>query len=126
VVLVLDLLILALLVLIILILGISVFFLLKQNRFLKERLEELIFKKISQSVKYGKLTEQFIPFTKDFPFNSEKFRFLGTPIDGMAFEDEKIIFCEFKTGSSNLSSLQQKIKNLVKEKKVEWFEFKMR
>ncbi|MBI2598192.1 MAG: endonuclease [Candidatus Diapherotrites archaeon] len=107
-------------------LALTVFFLLRQNQLLKHRLEEVLFKKTSQSVKYGKLTEQFIPFTKEFPFDSANFRFIGEPIDGLAFEDGKIFFCEFKASDSMLSTKQQKIKKLVEEKKVEWFEFRLR
>jgi len=68
------------------------------------------------------MTEQFIPFTKGFPFTSENFRFLGSPIDGVAFEDDRIVFAEFKAASSTLSQKQRRIKELVEQKKVEWFE----
>lgn len=117
---------LPILILIILVLFVIVFFLLKKIKSIKENLQEIIFQKSSQSVKYGKLTEQFIPFTEDFPFNSANFRFIGTPIDGIVFDEDQIFFCEFKTASSQLSSKQKIIKDLVKEKKVKWFEFKMR
>ena len=98
----------------------------RQNQALSEKLELLSFQKTSQSVKYGKLTEQFIPFTQEFPFNPSSFRFIGTPIDGIAFGEDKLFFCEFKTASSNLSFEQRRIKKLVDEKKVEWFDFKLR
>ena len=93
---------------------------------LSKQIDELAFSKASQSVKYGKLTEQFIPFTKDFPFDSNNFRFIGTPVDGIAFSDDELVFCEFKTASSNLSPKQKNIKRLVEEKKVRWFEYKVR
>lgn len=99
-----------------------VFLLLSRLSSLERAFEDLKFSKASQSVKYGKMTEQFLPFTKDFPFNAENFRFLGSPIDGVAFEENKIVFVEFKAGSSKLSSKQERIKELVKRKKVEWFE----
>ncbi|HZX20275.1 MAG TPA: Holliday junction resolvase-like protein [archaeon] len=103
-----------------------VFFLISRMKILEQNFDELKFQKSSQSVKYGKLTEQFIPFTKDFPFNSENFRFIGTPIDGIVFDEDKIIFAEFKTASSQLSAKQKNIKDLVQNKKVEWFEYKMK
>ncbi|MEK6941681.1 MAG: Holliday junction resolvase-like protein [archaeon] len=109
-----------------LLLVLTVFFLFRQNRDLNERLKSLSFQKASQSVKYGKLTEQFIPFTEEFPFSPSSFRFIGTPIDGVAFADGKIFFCEFKAASSNLSFEQRRIKKLVEEKKVEWFDFRLR
>jgi predicted Holliday junction resolvase-like endonuclease len=92
---------------------------------LLQKLSSLQSSKKSLSTKYGQLTEQFIPFVKNLPFNPKNFRFLGEPIDGIAFEDSKIIFAEFKVGSSKLSEKQNNIKNLVLNKKVEWFEHRM-
>lgn len=107
-------------------LGLIVFFLFSRLSFLERRFEALKFQKFSQSVKYGKMTEQFIPFTKDFPFNPDNFRFLGNPIDGVVFEEDKIVFAEFKTASSQLSQKQRNIRDLVKDKKIEWFEYKLK
>ena len=99
-----------------------VFYLLSRLGAMERTLSDLQFSKQSQSVKYGKMTEQFIPFTKDFPFNSEDFRFLGNPIDGIVFSEDKIVFAEFKAASSQLSPKQRRIKELVEQKKIEWFE----
>ena len=103
-----------------------VLFLLSRLASLESRLQELAFSKQSQSVKYGKLTEQFIPFTKESPFSPENFRFLGNPIDGIVFEEDKIVFAEFKAASSQLSEKQKRIKELVEKKRVEWFEQKIK
>ncbi len=89
---------------------------------IKEKFDALSFSKKSQSVKYGKLTEQWIPFSKEFPFDASSFRFLGNPVDGIAFNEDSVIFCEFKSNKSTLSEKQKKIKKLIQEKKVEWFE----
>ncbi|MBU2100005.1 hypothetical protein KKG83_08045 [Candidatus Micrarchaeota archaeon] len=101
------------------------FFFSKYNE-LKEELAELSFSKKSQSVKYGKLTEQWIPFSKEFPFDSASFRFLGNPIDGIAFNENSIVFCEFKSNTSVLSEKQKKIRKLVQEKKIEWLEMHLK
>jgi len=93
---------------------------------LERALGDLQFSKASQSVKYGKMTEHFIPFTKEFPFEPENFRFLGNPIDGVVFEEDKIIFAEFKASGSQLSSKQKRIKDLVEQKKVEWYEHRVK
>ena len=103
----------------------AVIFLITKVLSLQRELSELVFKKSSQAVKYGKLTEQFIPFSETFPFEPEKFRFLGNPIDGIVFSDDKIIFCEFKTASSGLSPKQRRIKQVVEAKRVEWLEFRI-
>lgn len=95
----------------------------KKNSELEQQFNELSFSKSSQSVRYGKMSEQWIPFSKDFPHNSENFRFLGSPIDGIVFNDDKIIFCEFKSNTSKLSEKQKRIKSLIENKKIEWLEF---
>jgi predicted Holliday junction resolvase-like endonuclease len=100
-------------------------FLAKKFFSLKGELEDLRFRKASQSVKYGQLTEQFIPFIGSFPFDPQQFRFIGNPIDGIVFDDNAIVFCEFKAGSSGLSQRQRLIKQLVEEKKVKWLEFRI-
>lgn len=110
----------------IIVFGMFLFFFYKKNIQLENQLSELLFAKNSQSVKYGKLTEQFLPFSREFPFNSENFRFIGSPIDGIVFENDRIIFCEFKSNNSNLSQKQKSIKSLVEAKRIEWMEFFLR
>lgn len=102
------------------------YFLYSKYEKVKEKLNELSFSKQSQSVKYGKLTEQWIPFSEDFPFASSSFHFLGNPIDGIVFLEDKIVFCEFKSNKSLLSLKQKKIKELVLDKKVDWFEMHLK
>lgn len=87
------------------------------------KLRQISFDKRSLSTKYGKMTEQFLPFLSVYPYNPSNFRFIGSPIDGLQFEDDKIIFVEFKTGNSVLSKKQEKIKKLVLQKNIEWQEF---
>ncbi|MEK6902317.1 MAG: Holliday junction resolvase-like protein [archaeon] len=87
---------------------------------------DLSFSKASQSVKYGKMSENWIPLSERFPYEKERFRFLGNPIDGIAFLDDKIVFCEFKANTSRLNANQEKIKELVQNKKVEWMEMKVK
>jgi predicted Holliday junction resolvase-like endonuclease len=111
--------------LVILALIVLLVYLFKKNLSLQRSLDELFFKKSSQSVKYGKLTEQWIPFSERFPFNPENFRFLGSPVDGIAFNEDCIVFVEFKTASSSLNEKQKKIKELIQNKKIEWFELKI-
>ena len=110
---------------IIIVLAIVLFFVLKSISSLKSELEDLRFSKKSQSVKYGQLTEQWIPFSDKYPYNPQNFRFIGKPIDGVAFEDDKIVFVEFKTNTSQLSEAQKKVKDLVENKKIEWLKLKM-
>lgn len=85
----------------------------------------LAFAKSSLSAKYGKMTEQFMPFLKDFPYDPQNFRFLGSPIDGIQFNDDKIIFIEFKTNNSRLSDRQKQIAELVWNKKIGFEEHRL-
>ena len=86
---------------------------------------EVAFSKNSLSSKYGKMTEQFMPFLKDYPYDPQNFRFLGTPVDGIQFEDNKIVFIEFKSSNSQLTPRQRQIAELVWQKKVEFEEHRM-
>ena len=97
----------------------------RKNSELSEALSAVSFSKSSQSVKYGKMAEHFIPFSQKFPYSPNQFRFIGNPVDGVVFGDQKIVFVEFKTASSQLNGNQKKVKKLVEDKKVEWLEFRM-
>lgn len=86
---------------------------------------EVAFQKSSLSSKYGKMSEQFMPFLKDYPYDPQNFRFLGTPIDGIQFCDDKIVFIEFKTNSSQMSPRQRQIAEAVWNKRVEFEEHRL-
>ncbi len=94
-------------------------------RQLYKRLKQERFRKRSLSSKYGKLTEQFLPLVDRFPWDPSNFRFLGTPIDGVQFEDDRVILVEFKTGNSQLSKRQRHIRELVNDGKVDFEVFRV-
>jgi predicted Holliday junction resolvase-like endonuclease len=89
-------------------------------------LNGLKFDRQSILTRHGKAMEQFIPFLNNYPYSKENFRFLGTPIDGVQFEDDRIVFVEFKTGDSRLTARQESIKKLVENGKVEFRELRVR
>lgn len=93
---------------------------------LKEEKKKVEERKKSLSSLYGKITEQFAPFMKKYPYDAKRFRFIGSPIDGIQFEDDRIIFIEFKAANSKLTEEQKKIKKLVEDKKVEWLSFEIK
>ena len=113
------------LIAIIAILAVACIFLYQRTQELWDSLQQTQFSKQSLSVKYGKTSEQWLPLSERFPYPKEKFRFLGNPIDGIAFLDNKIVFCEFKTNKSQLSDTQKRIRDLVEEKQVEWMEMRL-
>lgn len=84
----------------------------------RKKIKQLKFSQRSQSSKYGKMTEQFMPFLEDYPYDPQNFRFLGNPIDGVQFEEDKIIFIEFKSATSRLNQNQKNIKTLVDRGKI--------
>jgi hypothetical protein len=92
---------------------------------LREELKRLSSSKQSLATTYGRITEQWAPFMADYPYDPRNFRFLGSPIDGVQFEEDKVVFVEFKTNGSRLSPTQERIRALVKEGKVEWLEFRL-
>jgi len=79
----------------------------------------------------GKTLEKLIPFLDKFPYNPHDLRWLGDPIDFVIFDGyskkspEQIVFCEVKSGESNLTKTQSEIKELVEKKKVKWIEFRI-
>lgn len=79
----------------------------------------------SMSTRHGMMAEQFLPYYKDFPGDPQKFKFLGAPVDGILFEEEQIVIIEFKTGKSQLTATQRRIKKLIKEGKVYFQEIRM-
>ena len=99
------------------------FFYQKSKR-LQSNVSDLAHSKKSKEVIHGKTWEQFVPFTSNFPYTKENFKFLGDPIDGIVFEEDKIAIVEIKTGSSQLSPKQKKIKELISEGKVEFKELR--
>ncbi len=81
----------------------------------------------SQAITRGKVTEHIVPYLPGFDFDAKDVRFLGTPIDLIAFnglnasaEDIEIIFIEVKTGGSVLSSRERAVKKAVEQKRVAW------
>ena len=96
----------------------------KELNILKELHKELRFSHKSKAVKHGQSFEQLFPFMSSYPFDSNNFRFIGYPIDGISFEEDSIVFVEFKTGSSQLSKKQRKIRDLINSKKVKWKEIR--
>jgi predicted Holliday junction resolvase-like endonuclease len=88
------------------------------NIILLKRLFFLMKKKRSLSSKYGKITEQFFPLIEKYPYDSSNFRFIGSPVDGVQFNDNSVVFVEFKTADSRLSEREKRIKEIVENKKV--------
>ncbi len=96
----------------------------KELAVLEEVHKELLFSHRSKTVKHGKSFEQLFPYMSSYPYDPQNFRFLGSPIDGISFENDELVFVEFKTGKSQLSAKQKKIRDLINSKKVKWKEIR--
>lgn len=79
----------------------------------------------SLATTYGQITEQFAPLIDAYPWDSEDFRFLGSPVDGIQFADDKVVFVEFKANEAGLSPTQSQIKRMVERGDVGWRTFRI-
>lgn len=87
--------------------------------------------KRSRSVIGGQLAEQIAPFLPGFPCHPGDARFIGKPVDFIAFpgmtEDNtvhEVLLIEVKTGTSNLSGREREIKRAVAEGRVRYVEYR--
>jgi predicted Holliday junction resolvase-like endonuclease len=97
----------------------------------EERIREDAIKRSARTLS-GKALEKLVPFLEKFPYDAHDIRWLGDPIDlvvfdGLAKENpNQIVFCEVKSGESELTKTQKKIKELVEKKRVKWEEFRIK
>ena len=87
--------------------------------------------KRSRSVIGGQLAEQVAPFLPGFPCNPGDARFIGKPVDFIAFpgltEDNtvhEVLLIEVKTGKSALSGREKEVKRAVAEGRVRYVEYR--
>ncbi|WP_296031840.1 Holliday junction resolvase-like protein [uncultured Treponema sp.] len=86
----------------------------------------------SRSVLGGQFSEQIAPFLPDFPCNPGDVRFVGKPIDFVAFpgsaegnDIEEIYFIEVKSGQSKLSPREKQIKLAVEQGRLKYLEYRI-
>jgi len=93
----------------------------------EKELSELKSQQQSKSVRLGLISEQTIGMLPNFPFDVKEMRFLGSPIDYIAFDFEKefIYFIEVKTGKSKLNNRQKIIKSIIKKGNIKFSEIKI-
>lgn len=92
---------------------------------ISNRYDKLLHDKKSSEVRVGKIGENLAPFLDGWPYDPNTFRFLGNPIDGIQFSEDKIRFIEIKTGKARLSSTQRSIKDLVLKGKISFVSFRI-
>lgn len=87
--------------------------------------------KRSKAVINGQMVEQIAPFLPNFPCNPADVRFVGKPIDFVAFpgasennEIKEVVFIEVKTGNSVLSPREKEIKDAIQQGRVRYVEYR--
>lgn len=82
----------------------------------QEKNKEIVSQRKSSETRLGQTTEHLLPFLEQFQHDVKDVRFLGSPIDLIAFDFEKpsITFIEVKTNNAKESKRQKIIKNAIK------------
>ena len=87
--------------------------------------------KRSRSVIGGQLAEQVAPFLPGFPCNPGDVRFVGKPVDFVAFSGltekgriDEIVLIEVKTGESALNEREKEVRKAVQEGRVRYEQWK--
>lgn len=86
--------------------------------------------KRSRAVLTGQIGEQLAPFLPGFPCDPADARFIGKPIDFVAFpgaaagRPAEVLFIEVKSGESRLSSAERALKEAVLAGRVRWVEYR--
>lgn len=99
------------------------------QRVIEEERKDAI--KKSRSVLNGQFTEQIAPFLPGFPVDASECRFMGKPIDFIAFrglneqEITEVVFIEIKTGKSQLNKTERSLKEAIRNKRVRFEEFRI-
>lgn len=87
--------------------------------------------KRSRAVIGGQMVEQVAPYLPGFPCNAADARFIGKPVDFIAFSGlaennrvDEVLLIEVKTGDSKLSGREKEIKAAVEDGRVRYVEYK--
>lgn len=91
-----------------------------------ENRKKVLSQKKSSEVRLGQIAETLAPFLDQFDFEPENCNFLGKPIDYISFGNEEITFIEIKSGNSQLNQKQRHIRDLVKNKLINWKEIRIK
>lgn len=88
--------------------------------------------KRSRAVLSGQMAEQIAPFLPGFPCNPADVRFVGKPVDFIAFPGaadgntiNEILLIEVKSGSSALSEREKEIRAAVESGHIRYVEYRI-
>jgi predicted Holliday junction resolvase-like endonuclease len=110
-------------------LALALAFLLWKARYTRAVRQDAVARSLAVTV--GKVYEQLVPYLPDFPFNPKDVRFLGSPVDFVVFDGlsdgqvSRVVFVEIKTGAAELSGRERRVRDAVRERRVEWQELRL-
>lgn len=84
----------------------------------------------SRAVLGGLAAEQLAPYLPGFPYDPTELRFIGKPVDFIAFvgaskgKIEEVAFVEVKSGEAGLSAVERSLRDAVREGRVTWAEYR--
>ncbi|OHD28356.1 MAG: hypothetical protein A2Y38_26150 [Spirochaetes bacterium GWB1_59_5] len=85
----------------------------------------------SRAVLTGQIGEQLAPYFPAFPCDPADARFLGKPVDFIAFSGaseglvREGVFIEVKSGDARLSATERALKEAVEAGRVRWVEYRL-
>jgi len=85
----------------------------------------------SRAALSGQVSEQIAPWLPDFPVNPSDARFVGKPVDFVAFDGadqgtvREIVFIEVKSGRSTLSQVERSVRDAILKGRVRWVEYRI-
>ena len=79
---------------------------------------------LTKNVYSKEAKEEFFKKLKknNYPFSLENFRYINNPFDGIQFEEDHILFV---STNKDITPTQKNILRLIKNKKVNWLDFKI-
>ena len=87
--------------------------------------------KRSKAVIGGQVVEQIAPFLPEFPCSAADARFIGKPVDFIAFAGlsehdyvDEVLLIEVKTGKSMLNSHEKGIKEAIQNGRIRYIEYR--
>lgn len=98
------------------------------NRLARERGDAV---KRSRAILAGQAAEQLAPWLPGFSLDPNECRFLGSPVDFLAFRGassgliEEVVFVEVKSGNAGLSPVERSLKEAIEARRVRWLEYRV-
>lgn len=97
----------------------------RETKQLLKQKQIILREKTASETRLAKMAEYMMPFMDCWPYDPDKFRFIGHPCDGIQFTDDSIIFVEIKTGKNKLSKSQNHLRYLVNKGNIRFATFRL-